>query len=85
MAQLLGWVRRVALDALKHQDVPFEHVVELVNPPRTHTRPHSSLPDDVRLAEQRGGRFEAAGNRMSALEALSTAPKFDLTLPAASG
>uniref|UniRef100_A0AAU2VH62 Condensation domain-containing protein n=1 Tax=Streptomyces sp. NBC_00003 TaxID=2903608 RepID=A0AAU2VH62_9ACTN len=35
VAQLVGWVRKVALDALKHQDVPFEHVVELVNPPHT--------------------------------------------------
>ena len=31
---LLGEVRRVVLDAFAHQEVPFERVVEAVNPPR---------------------------------------------------
>ncbi|WP_215452284.1 non-ribosomal peptide synthase/polyketide synthase [Streptomyces sp. ATCC 21386] len=32
--QLLGRVRESALQAFEHQDLPFDHVVEAVNPPR---------------------------------------------------
>ncbi|MCZ7462168.1 non-ribosomal peptide synthetase [Streptomyces sp. WMMC940] len=37
-AELLGRVREAALAAFEHQDVPFDHVVEAVNPARTADR-----------------------------------------------
>nr|MDQ2875544.1 amino acid adenylation domain-containing protein [Actinomycetota bacterium] len=36
--QLLGRVRAADLEDWAHQDVPFEHVVEVVNPPRSRAR-----------------------------------------------
>jgi amino acid adenylation domain-containing protein len=73
-------VKRQALTAQQHQDIPFEQVVELVQPVRSLA--HSPL-FQVMFALQSGsqGRFELAGLEMAPL---SSSPlwvsKFDLTL-----
>src|SRR5258707_11689024 len=39
VAQLLAQVRAVVLEAQRHQDLPFEQVVEAVKPPRSLAHP----------------------------------------------
>jgi amino acid adenylation domain-containing protein len=80
VAEMLQRVKRQALTAQQHQDIPFEQVVELVQPVRSLA--HSPL-FQVMFALQSGsqGRFELAGLEMAPL---SSSPlwvsKFDLTL-----
>ena len=86
VAELLARVKARALEAQQHQDIPFEQVVELVQPARSlaHT---PALPGDVRLAERARGRAGAAGLALErwagaarrAAGAQATA-KFDLSL-----
>ena len=47
---MLKRVKGVALGAQEHQDVPFEQVVEMVQPPRQFES-HAGVSGDVRLAE----------------------------------
>ena len=71
----------MALDAQQHQDIPFEQVVELVQP-GAQPGAHPAVPGDVRLAERAGGR--GWSSPASGLEAwplgAQAAAKFDLTL-----
>ena len=51
--------------AQDHQDLPFEQVVEIVQPPRRLDQ-HAAIPGDVRVAEQRRrGRCELPGSPWS--------------------
>ncbi|PSB57975.1 non-ribosomal peptide synthetase, partial [Chamaesiphon polymorphus] len=77
--QLLTQVRETTLTAYEHQDVPFEQIVEALQPQRSMS--HSPL-FQVMFALQNTpmGDVELPGVRLSGLNANSTIAKFDLTL-----
>ncbi|MFI6473593.1 amino acid adenylation domain-containing protein [Streptomyces sp. NPDC050516] len=79
VAELLGRVRGVALSALKHQDLPFEQVVELVNPPRTlaHTPLFQTM---FAWQNNEEGELKLPGIDVARLDSPATAAKFDLAL-----
>ncbi|HET6209320.1 MAG TPA: amino acid adenylation domain-containing protein, partial [Jatrophihabitans sp.] len=78
-AELVRRTRDVTLAALDHQDLPFEQVVELVNP--TRSLAHTPLLQ-VMFAWQNSEEGELAlpGVRVSPIRTSYTAAKFDLTL-----
>ncbi|MEU6073736.1 amino acid adenylation domain-containing protein [Micromonospora sp. NPDC047074] len=77
--ELLHRVREVTLTTLDHQDLPFEHVVEAVNP--TRNLAHTPL-FQVMFAWQNaeGVDLELPGVQVTALRSPWTSAKFDLTL-----
>jgi len=77
--ELLRRVRRVALEAYAHQEVPFERVVEALQPERTLS--HSPL-FQVLFALQNVpvGELELPGLSLSPLTLESVTAKFDLSL-----
>ncbi len=79
IAQLLGRVRDVTLSALDHQDMPFEHVVELLNPPRSLA--HTPLLQAM-LAWQNNeeGDLALPGITVTKIRSRYAAAKFDVTL-----
>ncbi|MGW2817015.1 non-ribosomal peptide synthetase [Streptomyces sp. NPDC001415] len=79
VAELLGRVRGATLSALKHQDLPFEQVVELVNPPRTlaHTPVFQTM---FAWQNNEEGEVKLPGIEVAPLDSPSTAAKFDLAL-----
>ena len=79
VGQLLERVKEVALGAQQHQDVPFEHVVELLKPERSLS--HSPV-FQVMFAWQNNelGELKLPGLQLQALEAPQDVAKFDLTL-----
>lgn len=76
-SEILARVRSIALEAYLHQDVPFDRVVEAVNPPRMRNR---SPLFQVKFVLQNAPRprLEMAGLHLSELELNSGAAKFDL-------
>jgi len=77
---LLQQVRRTAMDAYRHQDVPFELLVEKLNPARSMS--HAPL-FQVMFMLQAMEQPELAGLTLSVLEPNYRVAKFDLTLTAA--
>ena len=77
--QLLGQVRRTALDAQAHQDVAFEQVVEALNPPRSLA--HSPI-FQVMFAWQNAPQpsLELGTLELTPLATAEDSAKFDLTL-----
>jgi microcystin synthetase protein McyA len=77
--ELLARVRKVALGAYGHQDVPFEKLVEELQPERSLS--HSPL-FQVMFALQNAPMedLELSDLQLSPLESSSTTAKFDLTL-----
>ncbi|WP_175439954.1 non-ribosomal peptide synthetase [Micromonospora nigra] len=77
--QLLHRIRDLTLTTLDHQDLPFEHVVEAVNP--TRNLAHTPL-FQVMFAWQNtdDGELTLPGVRVTALPPPHTTAKFDLTL-----
>nr|WP_234355555.1 non-ribosomal peptide synthetase [Kitasatospora aureofaciens] len=77
-AELLGRVRQKALTAYDHQDVPFEYLVEVVNPARSLA--HHPL-FQVMLALQNAplGEFALPGLETGHLEAPTGTSRVDLT------
>ena len=77
--ELLGQVRETALDAYAHQDLPFEKLVEELQPERTLS--HSPLFQVmVHLQNAVTETFSLSGLNMSELGLESQTAKFDLTL-----
>ncbi|MFE7404365.1 amino acid adenylation domain-containing protein, partial [Streptomyces sp. NPDC057557] len=76
-AELLGRVRETALSAFAHQDVPFEHLVEVLNPSRSLA--HHPLFQTV-LAVQNApmGRFSLPGLDVATYAVPTGTAKFDL-------
>ena len=76
---LLGRVKETALGAYAHQDLPFEKLVEVLQPVRDLSRQPVF---QVMLAFQNlpQNALDIAGVKLTALESASSAAKFDLTL-----
>ncbi|HEX2187835.1 MAG TPA: condensation domain-containing protein, partial [Longimicrobiaceae bacterium] len=80
VAELLGRVRERALEAQRHQDVPFEQVVERVRPARSlsHTPLFQAM---LAWQEMPGGALELPGLDVVRLDAVEDAAAlFDLSL-----
>ncbi|UNO43298.1 amino acid adenylation domain-containing protein [Streptomyces sp. MST-110588] len=79
VAELLKRVRGATLSALEHQDLPFEQVVELVNPARSPARtPLFQTMFAWQNSEE--GVLELPGIKVTPLDSPYRAAKFDLTL-----
>lgn len=79
--ELLGRVRRTALDAFAHQDVPFEKLVEELHPERTlRQSPLAQVMFILQTNPPRG--LELPGLTVSPLDVHAGTSKFDLTLEA---
>ncbi|MFC8226301.1 non-ribosomal peptide synthase/polyketide synthase [Streptomyces sp. NPDC057287] len=76
-AELLGRVRETALSAYAHQDVPFEHLVEALNPSRSLS--HHPLFQTI-LAVQNApmGRFSLPGLDVTTYAVATGTAKFDI-------
>ncbi|MEU3187609.1 amino acid adenylation domain-containing protein [Streptomyces sp. NPDC006923] len=79
VAELLKRTRRTALTALAHQDLPFEQVVELVNPDRSmaHTPLFQTM---FAWQNNEEGALALPGVEVTSLDSPYTVAKFDLTL-----
>ena len=79
--ELLGRVRRAALAAFAHQDLPFEKMVEVLQPERDRSRtPLFQVMFTLQNAPAEPA--ELPGLRLSAIEFESDAAKFDLAVSA---
>jgi non-ribosomal peptide synthetase component F len=76
-SEILARVRAVALDAYLHQDVPFDRVIEAVNPARERNRTPLFQTKFV-LQNAPRPRLEMAGLHLTELELNSGVTKFDL-------
>jgi len=77
--QLLEQVKQTALEAYHHQDVPFEHLVEKLNPPRSLS--YSPLFQVMFVFQNVPvATVELNGLKVSFLEPESPTAKFDLSL-----
>ncbi len=79
MTELLKQVRQTALEAYAHQDIPFEYLVEQLNPTRSLS--HSPLFQVMFVLQNAPmGPLGLEGIEVSFLEQENTTTKFDLTL-----
>jgi amino acid adenylation domain-containing protein/FkbM family methyltransferase len=77
--ELLGQVRQVALEAYTYQDLPFERLVEELNPERSLS--HAPLFQVAfGLQHSSGEEFQLPGLDLSSAEAQGLTAKFDLVL-----
>lgn len=76
---LLARVRSMVLDAETHQDIPFERLVEMLNPPRDLSRPPLA---QVAIGFQQLDRaaLKIPSLKIAPFPATNRAAKFDLTL-----
>ncbi|MFJ3788339.1 non-ribosomal peptide synthase/polyketide synthase [Kitasatospora sp. NPDC090091] len=77
-AELLGRVRETALSAYAHQDVPFEHLVEALNPSRSLSH-HPLFQTGLVVQNAPGGDFELPGLLVSGVAVLTGTARLDLT------
>ncbi|MFG2944240.1 non-ribosomal peptide synthase/polyketide synthase [Streptomyces adustus] len=76
--ELLGRVRETALSAYAHQDVPFEHLVEALNPSRSLSH-HPLFQTGLVVQNAPGGDFELPGLRVSGVNVRTGTARLDLT------
>src|SRR5262249_17117578 len=76
-AELLGRVRGTDLGAYAHQEVPFERLVEVLNPARSLAR-HPLFQVMLAFQNTEAARFAVSGLSASFVEVASRAAKFDL-------
>ncbi|MFI0812147.1 non-ribosomal peptide synthase/polyketide synthase [Streptomyces echinatus] len=76
--ELLGRVRETALSAYAHQDVPFEHLVEALNPSRSLSH-HPLYQTGLVVQNAPGGDFELPGLEVSGVTVLTGTARLDLT------
>ncbi|WP_329585306.1 non-ribosomal peptide synthase/polyketide synthase [Kitasatospora sp. NBC_01250] len=77
--ELLGRVREADLSAFAHQDLPFERLVEELNPPRAMAR-HPLFQVMLALQNTASARIELDGLTARPVEVTGAAAKFDLSL-----
>ncbi|MET7511612.1 amino acid adenylation domain-containing protein [Streptomyces albidoflavus] len=77
--ELLTRVRERSLTAYAHQDVPFERIVEALNPPRSTGR-HPLFQIMLQVATGTEGNLELPGARCEPISPKLEAAKFDLNL-----
>ncbi|MET9617094.1 non-ribosomal peptide synthase/polyketide synthase [Kitasatospora indigofera] len=77
-AELLGRVRETALSAYAHQDVPFEHLVEALNPSRSLSH-HPLYQTGLVVQNAPGGDFQLPGLQVSGVSVLTGTARLDLT------
>ncbi|MFY1638253.1 amino acid adenylation domain-containing protein [Solwaraspora sp. WMMB335] len=78
--ELLGRVRAAALDALAHQDIPFDLLLEVLNPPRSLAR-HPLFQVCLALEPATGDGLRLGGAEAAASQVVDTgSAKFDLDL-----
>nr|WP_208865825.1 non-ribosomal peptide synthetase [Streptomyces zinciresistens] len=77
--ELLGRVRAADLEAYAHQDLPFERVVEAVNPARSTAR-HPLFQTMLVLQNTDDGAYDLAGLDTAAEPLSHRAAKFDLSI-----
>ncbi|MGP3919933.1 amino acid adenylation domain-containing protein, partial [Nonomuraea sp. 10N515B] len=76
-AELVGRVRQASLAAYDHQDVPFEHLVEVLNPQRS-TAHHPLFQVALVLQNTPGREFDLPGLRIRQEEVGIGKSRFDL-------
>ncbi|MBO0801730.1 MAG: amino acid adenylation domain-containing protein [Nocardiopsaceae bacterium] len=77
--ELLGRVREVVLEALEHQDLPFERIVEVLNPVRSLARnPLFQVMVAIGI-EESGSRLELPGLACEEMQIRLGVAKFDLS------
>ncbi|MCD5355253.1 AMP-binding protein, partial [Kineosporia mesophila] len=76
--ELLGRVRETSLEAFAHQDVPFEQVVEALNPERSSAR-HPLFQTMLVLQNNAGAQLQLPGVQVQPQEIAWHTAKFDLT------
>ncbi|MFD3586804.1 non-ribosomal peptide synthase/polyketide synthase [Streptomyces sp. NPDC058683] len=76
--ELLGRVRETALSAYAHQDVPFEHLVEALNPSRSLSH-HPLYQTGLVVQNAPGADFELPGLQVSGVTVLTGTARLDLT------
>jgi amino acid adenylation domain-containing protein len=81
--EFLEQVKGVNLDAQSHQDVPFEYLVERLNPVRsTQYSPLFQIMLSMGMQEAAGGAARIEGLELSALDLQDPSVKFDLAFAA---
>ncbi|MFE2328286.1 amino acid adenylation domain-containing protein [Streptomyces sp. NPDC059385] len=78
-AQLLDRVRTTSLAAYGHQDIPFERIVEALNPPRSTTR-HPLFQIMLQVNNETGPELDLNGTAVSGETVNLDGAKFDLSL-----
>ncbi|MFO1432620.1 MAG: amino acid adenylation domain-containing protein [Candidatus Competibacteraceae bacterium] len=76
--QLLGKVRRMALDAYRYQELPFERLVAALQPPRSLS--HNPLFQVLFSLQAKAEPIALPGLTTTAMDVGAPAAKFDLTL-----